>query len=111
VSTSGTADARVVSFDVSSEALKVDDDSAALATASVVLASHRAVEIGLWEAGPGDDVDIETDEFFLVLSGAGRVEFADSSSIELRPGVLVCLLAGDRTRWHISERLRKLYLA
>lgn len=27
-----------------------------------------------------------------------------------RPGVLVRLLAGDRTTWHVTERLRKLYV-
>ena len=68
-------------------------------------------EIGLWEAGPGTDVDTEIDEIFLVLSGAGTVTFADGSAIDLRPGVLVQLRAGDQTTWDITARLRKLYLA
>ena len=48
--------------------------------------------VGLWEAGPGVDVDVESDEIFIVLSGAGTLTFDDDS-------------------WVITERLRKLYLA
>ena len=79
----------------------VDHELAALAGASV----------GLWEAGPGVDTDVEVDELFLVLSGAGTVTFADGSAVTLRPGVLVRLHSGERTRWEITERLRKLYVA
>jgi uncharacterized cupin superfamily protein len=74
------------------------------------LAAVAASELGLWEAGPGQDVDVEVDEVFLVLAGAGTVEFEDATTIPLRPGVLVGLRAGDRTTWHVTERLRKLYL-
>lgn len=83
----------------------------ALACADRELATHAGVSVGLWEAGPGVDTDVEVDELFLVLSGAGTVTFADGSAVELRPGVLVRLGAGERTRWEITERLRKLYLA
>jgi len=69
------------------------------------------VEVGLWEAGPGTDVDTEVDEVFLVLSGGGTLTFADGSAITLCPGVLVRLQEGDRTTWEITERLRKLYVA
>ena len=48
---------------------------------------------------------------FLVLSGRGTVTFADGGAIDLRPGVLVRLHAGDQTTWNVTERLRKLYLA
>ena len=51
------------------------------------------------------------DEVFLVLSGRGTVTFADGGAIDLRPGVLVRLHAGDQTTWTVTERLRKLYLA
>ena len=61
-------------------------------------------------AGPGTEADTEIDELFLVLSGAGTLSFADGSTIELRPGVLVKLHAGDTTTWEITERLRKLYI-
>ena len=84
------------------------DDEAPHGPACPVGAS---VEVGLWEAGPGIDTDVEADEVFLVLSGAGTVTVADGSALDLRPGVLVRLHEGDLTTWRITERLRKLYLA
>ncbi len=79
-----------------------------LETAEVALSGDG--KIGLWEAGPGRDVDVEVDEVFVVLAGAGTVSFADGSSLDLRPGAVVRLLAGDATQWVITERLRKLYV-
>lgn len=80
-----------------------------LSTASAVLAGSP-VPVGLWEAGPGTDTDVEVDELFVVLAGAGTVRFEDGEVIELRPGVVVRLHAGDRTTWVVTERLRKLYV-
>ena len=105
------AAARLISANVLAEELEPDGVSVALASASGTLTAHVASEVGLWEAGPGTDVDTESDEAFLVLAGAGLVEFEDASTLELRPGTLVRLHAGDRTTWHITERLRKLYVA
>lgn len=113
-----TAAARLLSPDLMLEQVEPDGGSAALATAHLVLRSPEGpasiladLILGLWEAGPGKDVDVETDELFVVLSGTGTVTFEDGSSIDLGPGVLVELHEGDRTTWVISERLRKLYLA
>jgi uncharacterized cupin superfamily protein len=72
-------------------------------------AAEDGPEFGVWEAGPGFDTDVEHDEVFVVLSGTGRVEFEDGSTIDLQPGVVVRLAKGDRTSWTITERLRKLY--
>lgn len=105
------AAARLISSDVAGETLEPDGASTELATASRALSAFGEVEVGLWEAGPGTDVDTEADEVFIVLSGAGRVDFSDGSGIELAPGVVVRLHAGDRTTWTITERLRKLYVA
>ncbi len=101
---------RLVSDDVLAQPLAADGGSEALATSSAELVVAQ-VEVGLWEAGPGTDTDVEVDEVFLVLTGRGTVTFEDGSAIDLRPGVLVRLHEGDRTTWEISERLRKLYLA
>ena len=54
--------------------------------------------------------DTEVDEIFVVLSGSGAVTFEDGSQIDLKPGVVVQLRAGDRTRWTIREPLRKVYV-
>jgi uncharacterized cupin superfamily protein len=110
---------RLLSADLRTQPVERDGDSGPLNTASVVLggpvaeaSSHVAVtEVGVWEAGPGRDADVELDELFLVLAGSGSVTFDDGSTIHLRPGVLVRLYAGDRTQWSITQRLRKLYLA
>ena len=102
---------RLVSPDVLAAPVAPDGGSEPLATASAALRRRSAVEVGLWEAGPGTDTDVEADEVFLVLSGVGTVRFEDGSTIDLRPGVLVRLLEGDRTTWVVTERLRKLYLA
>jgi uncharacterized protein len=104
------ADDRLASADVLDDPLDADGLSEPLSTASRVLLAAD-VEVGLWEAGPGVDVDVEADEVFLVLSGAGTLTFEDNSTIDLRAGVLVRLREGDRTTWEITERLRKLYVS
>lgn len=65
---------------------------------------------GIWEITPGVSTDVESDEVFVVLSGRARIDFADGSSIEVGPGDLVRLHAGDRTVWTVSETLRKVYI-
>ncbi|MEW9548433.1 cupin domain-containing protein [Nonomuraea sp. NPDC050783] len=105
------ASARLISANVLAEVTTPDGASEPLATAHVVLRQSWTSDVGLWEAGPGTDVDVESDELFLVLSGAGTVTFADGSRIDLRPGVLVQLRSGDRTTWEITDRMRKLYLS
>ena len=114
----GAAATRLLSADLMREPLDPDGGSEPLATASSVLRgpvsrpSHLGeLTVGLWEAGPGVDVDVECDEIFVVLSGNGTLTFDDDSSIELKAGVVVELHEGDRTSWVITHRLRKLYLA
>jgi uncharacterized cupin superfamily protein len=60
---------------------------------------------------PGTTTDVEIGEAFIVVSGAGRVEFTDSTpGIDLRPGDLVHLAEGAATTWTVTETLRKIYL-
>ncbi|WGL50832.1 cupin domain-containing protein [Nocardioides sp. BP30] len=102
---------RLIAADITSIGVETDGGSAALDTASRELGAIGTGSFGIWEAGPGSDVDVEQDELFLVLQGRGEIAFEDGSVIELAPGALVQLHAGDRTTWTIGERLRKLYLA
>ena len=104
------AQERLVAPDLLGVPVAPDGASQALATATAELGAFAGCEVGLWEAGPGVDVDVEVDELFVVLSGQGRVTFEDGSVIELVPGTLVHLRAGDRTTWTIESRIRKLYL-
>lgn len=99
MSATGAAASRLLSADLMLEPVDPDRGSPPLATASSVLrgpdrrsSALGGLTVGLWEAGPGVDVDVESDEIFIVLSGAGTLTFDDDS-------------------WVITERLRKLYLA
>lgn len=75
------------------------------------VASAAGSELGFWQIEPGEVTDVEADEVFLVLAGAGTVSFSDGSKIDLSPGVLVRLHEGDETTWVIEQTLRKLYVA
>lgn len=98
---------RLLSADLRAHAVP-DPGTDALATSLHELAGG----VGLWDAGPGVDHDVEADEVFLVLEGEGVVTFEeDGSTLDLRPGVLVHLHAGDRTRWEITRRVRKIYVS
>lgn len=68
-------------------------------------------EVGVWEMTAGCVRDVEADEIFVVLSGRGTLRFADGEAIDLRPGALVRLHAGERTEWRVHETLRKLYFS
>ncbi|MFC5677408.1 cupin domain-containing protein [Aeromicrobium endophyticum] len=74
------------------------------------LADDAGVELGIWEITSGVVTDVEVDEVFVVLSGRGRVEFEDGSSIALAAGTVARLRAGDRTHWIVYETLRKIYV-
>ncbi|HQR28722.1 MAG TPA: cupin domain-containing protein [Nocardioides sp.] len=75
------------------------------------LAGVGSTEIGIYEISPGMARDVECDEVFVVLSGRGSVEFEDGEVVPLAPGTVVRLHKGDKTIWHISETLRKVYIA
>lgn len=69
------------------------------------------LEVGVWEMTPGVMNDVETDEVFVVLSGAATVEFATGTeTMHLGPGDVVRFAAGAETVWTVTETLRKVYL-
>jgi uncharacterized cupin superfamily protein len=110
------SDDRVLSQDASSHLLEPYDagevvagsPSAGLAS----LAEVGGVSIGVWELSAGTVRDTEVDEVFIVLAGEATVRFLDSGEhVELRPGMVVRLSAGERTEWVVRSTLRKLYLS
>lgn len=79
---------------------------------SRALAAVSGVEVGVWEMTPGTATDVEVDEVFVVLSGCGTVSFDDDGEqVELAPGSVVRLRAGERTTWVVRETIRKIYVA
>ncbi len=74
------------------------------------LARTATADVGVWEHPAGTSTDVEQDEVFVVLSGAGRILFDDGSALELRPGTVGVLAAGTPTTWVVDEPLRKVWL-
>jgi uncharacterized cupin superfamily protein len=66
---------------------------------------------GIWEMTPGVMTDTEVDECFVVVSGRATVEFEDGTVLQLGAGDVGVLAEGARTRWTVSETLRKVYQA
>ena len=74
------------------------------------LTTVGGAEVGVWEMTVGVAADVEADEVFVVLSGSGTVTSRDGGRLELRPGVVVRLHAGEHTTWEVRETLRKVYV-
>jgi uncharacterized cupin superfamily protein len=81
-----------------------------VATGVDMLAATETLEVGVWEHPVGVSTDVETDEIFVVVSGSGRVILDDGRVLDLRPGTVGVLEAGERTRWEIDETLRKVWV-
>lgn len=75
-----------------------------------------AAEVGIWELRDGTVTDTEVDEFFVVLSGGATIEFlgdgdAVMDTVTVGVGDVMRLVAGSRTRWTVSDHIRKVYIA
>lgn len=99
----------------------LDLDGYPLASADVVsgaprtsirtLLANSALEVGVWEITPGVVTDTEVDEVFVVLSGSAIVEFEDGGGmLHLSAGSTGRFDAGTRTRWTVTDTLRKVYV-
>jgi uncharacterized protein len=71
--------------------------------------SDGRVVRGVWQITPGVVRDVEADELFVVLSGRAPVEIEGGPTLELEPGAVGVLCAGDRAVWRIHETLRKVF--
>ena len=81
-------------------------------TGYAVLGTLGEAELGVWEMTTGGMRDVEVDEVFVVLAGEATIAFEDGRpSVELAPGVLVQLTAGDRTEWTVRRSIRKLVIS
>lgn len=80
-------------------------------TGSAALEVMPGLAGGVWEHSAGVSTDIEQDEVFVVVAGRGRIRLDDGSVLELQPGTVGVLRAGEHTRWEIDEPLRKVWFA
>ena len=68
------------------------------------------LDVGVWEHAVGISEDVEVDEVFVVISGRATIELAGGEALEVGPGDVGILTAGEKTRWTIHETLRKVYV-
>jgi uncharacterized cupin superfamily protein len=77
-----------------------------------LLGDVAGASVGIWEIEPSVTCDVEIDEVFVVLSGDATVQFEDGTpDLELRPGSLVRVHTGQKTRWIVRDTLRKVFVA
>ncbi|GAA1960461.1 cupin domain-containing protein [Kitasatospora viridis] len=96
-------------------------DPEPLAPARVLAGTPEASGRVLWESPDGRTVrgirqltpgvlsDVAADELFVVVSGRATIEIEDGPVLEVGPGDVCVLNAGDRTVWTVHETLRKAY--
>lgn len=82
-----------------------------VSTGSMQLETVAGLMGGIWEHSTGVSTDVEQDEMFVIIAGRGRIVLDDGSVLELRPGTVGVLRAGEVTRWEIDEPLRKVWFA
>ena len=81
-------------------------------TGILELPDFAGMSIGVWEHTEGVSTDTEVDEVFIVISGGATIAFIDEDTppLEVKPGDIVRLEAGAKTRWIVRDHLRKVYL-
>ena len=96
-------------FDAHAAATTPDESSPLTALAE--LDAVGALSTGVWthDVGVTDGGDFGA-EVFVVLSGRGTVTDQHGGRIDLAPGVIGVLDAGDLTHWEITEPLRKVWI-
>lgn len=79
-----------------------------------LLRADEAVQAGLWKpgavAGQVIEVTLVADETLLVLEGSGQLEVDGGDVFELRPGDMVSLQKGARTRWLVDAAFREFWV-
>jgi len=79
-----------------------------------LLRADEAVQAGLWKpgavAGEVIEVKLVADETLLVLEGSGQLQVDGGPSLELRPGDMVSVQKGARTRWVVDAAFREFWV-
>ncbi|AIJ24742.1 MULTISPECIES: cupin domain-containing protein [Amycolatopsis methanolica group] len=96
-------------YDLDAEGYEsLEDSRTTIHTAAHHIGMVGGVNVGVWEAEPGLIGGLTADEIFVVLEGRAEVTFEDTKErIEIGPGDIVRLNAGQRNTWRTLERLRK----
>lgn len=76
--------------------------------------SWGGLEVGVWEMTVGAMRDTEVEEMFVVVAGEAtltRTRDGREETVELFPGVVCHLEAGENNLWEVRVPLRKIYFA
>jgi uncharacterized cupin superfamily protein len=100
----------VFSYDLEPEGYEsLEDSGKTVDTATHHIGVVGGADVGVWEANPGLIGAVTADEIFIVLDGRAEVTFEDTKeTIQIGPGDVVRLNAGQRNTWRTLERLRKI---
>ncbi|GAB3361769.1 MULTISPECIES: cupin domain-containing protein [Amycolatopsis] len=86
----------------------LEDRCTTIHTGACHIGMVDGVNVGVWEAEPGLIGGLTADEIFVVLEGRAEVTFEDTKErLQIGPGDVVRLNAGQRNTWRTFERLRK----
>ncbi len=81
---------------------------------SVDLGALAGADVGVWELRGGTVTDTEADEFFVVVSGGATIEILEGpnagETLTVTAGDAARLVAGTKTRWTVSDHIRKVYI-
>lgn len=114
---------RGITVAVETEAVPAEDVvSGAPRQGTLDLGSIGGAETGIWELRGGTVTDTEIDEVFVVISGGASIELLREPGVslaegvaprvvEVGPGDVMRLVAGTRTRWTVTDHIRKVYIA
>ncbi|WES64383.1 cupin domain-containing protein [Microbacter sp. GSS18] len=84
------------------------EDGSTIGAGRHLIGNLSDTRIGLWEAEPGLIGGVTNDEIFVVLEGRAEVTFDDTGEvIQIGPGDIVRLKAGQSNHWRTFERIRK----
>ena len=110
MSASSDSNAAALEYSAIDAAKVVSPSSGPIETGFVELGQTDRLKAGVWVHPVGVSTDVEVDEVFVVLEGRGRVLLKDGRVLELFPGVVGTLIAGEETTWEITERLKKIWI-